>query len=228
MVSTFLEFIASLGVAFSWIFSSRMKPDLSNETTGIDCSENLWSIHLSSTEIVETSYISYTRGKVSHSICSSRFAVIAQWFPLPICICYRLFSHVSLQLPSQSSASIAPCTFTRIHLNRSMHRIASVGRTDYRISRPMATPESHFLTPVFQSPRTNRMKRAGFVVEWAWRFHPQNGCEIARALGSPFKINGRINSRGSRERRGKYASAYHPLSIFRSSCLHPRDCWRRR
>lgn len=29
-----------------------------------------------------------------------------------------------------------------------------------------------------------------------WRLHPQNGCEIARALGCPFKINGRINSKG--------------------------------
>ncbi|KAG7208277.1 hypothetical protein KM043_014520 [Ampulex compressa] len=28
------------------------------------------------------------------------------------------------------------------------------------------------------------------------RLHPQNGCKIARALDSPLKINGRINSRG--------------------------------
>lgn len=93
------------------------------------------------------------------------------------------------------------------------YQVVSVRRIDCGISRPMATPELRFLIPVSQSPRTNRMKRAGLVVEWAWRFQPQNGCEIARALGIPFKINGRINSkRGSQERRGKYTSAYHPLS----------------
>lgn len=55
------------------------------------------------------------------------------------------------------------------------------------------------------------------------RHHPQNGCEIARALGSPFEINGRIN----------WSGGWQPLTrvLFQSS--HPgieqraRRWWRR-
>lgn len=160
-------------------------------------------------------YISYACGKVSHSICSTRFAVIArQWLPLLVGICFHLFSCVPPQLPSRSPGFRRPLHLYLDPLKSKRaprYWIASVGRTGCRIPQPMATPESHFLIPVSQSWNQSG-KHAGLVVEWAWRFHPQNGWEIARALDSPFKINGRINSRGLREGHEGYASAYIPFS----------------
>lgn len=84
------------------------------------------------------------------------------------------------------------------------------------VFRPMTTSCSRLFASASQSRRTNKRDAPGPAVGRAWRFHPQNGCEIARALGSPFKINGRINSRGLQggNECGGYTSAYtFPFSL---------------
>lgn len=122
MVSTFFEFVASLGVAFSWIFSSRMKPG--GQQDDRNRLQRKLSKHSSLKHRNHRNQLYIVRSRKSFTLnLFLPFRSNRQWFPLPICIRYRLFSHVPLQLPSQSSASIAPCTFTRIHLNRSMHRV---------------------------------------------------------------------------------------------------------
>lgn len=63
--------------------------------------------------------------------------------------------------------------------------------------------------------RTNKRDALVLAVGRAWRFHPQNGCEIARALDSPFKINGRINSRGVAGTSAEGTRACTPSPSFR-------------
>lgn len=85
----------------------------------------------------------------------------------------------------------------------------------------MTTSGSRLFASASQSPRTNKRDVLVLAVGRAWRFHPQNGCEIARALGSPFKINGRINSRGSREQVQRVHTRTSPFPSRRPHANFP-------
>lgn len=106
-----------------WSFVTK-PTSASNETTETNNSGNSASIRLSSTEVIETSSISCARRKVSHSICFSRFAVIARQWLLPFASVSPpphpgLFRNFHPRYPVHYYPSHP---FIRIHLNRSVHR----------------------------------------------------------------------------------------------------------
>lgn len=165
---------------------------------------------------------------------SVRICLLISLSPLPI---HPLLPWPSANLPLRISRPFnATHRIVPLHLAPRIYLNGSVCSGDDARSRvwerraaeilagPMAALPLRSLATAYQLPRTNQSGASASSGRGCTDCsHPQNGCEIARALGSPFRINSRINSRGLRGRgtRGTSALPTPSVNFCKRPCVSP-------